>query len=78
MNWIEKVSAIIRKNLAWSPIPLAMKDQVVTEALEAFQNPPAPEEKKSEVEEPMTMRGEKFSDLRARARKWSGWEPWTQ
>jgi hypothetical protein len=74
MNWIEKVGAIIRKNLAWSPIPLAMKEQVVVEALEAFQNPPAPEEKKPEVEEPLTMRGEKLSDLRTRAHKSFGWE----
>jgi hypothetical protein len=77
MNWIEKVGAIIRKNLAWSPIPLAMKEQVVAEVLEAFQNPPAPEEVKK-TDEPLTMRGEKLSDLRTAARKFGGWEDWTK
>jgi hypothetical protein len=76
MNWIEKCAAIIRKNLAWSPIPLAMKEQVVAEALEAFQNPPAPEEKKKPAEDDPLVRGERLSALRERAHRWGGWESW--
>jgi len=73
MNWIEKVSAIIRKNLAWSPVPLVIKEQIVADAIAEFENPALPEEMKPAEDEPM-VRGEKLSALRERARKIFGWE----
>jgi hypothetical protein len=73
LGWKNRVAAIIRKNLAWSPIPLAMKEQVITEALEAFENPPIVEAKKPETDEPL-VRGEKLSVLREKAHTWGGWE----
>ncbi len=73
MSWKDRIAAIIWGNLAASPISDNAKEQVVAEAIEAFENPPsAPEAKKPD--EPMTSRGEKFSDLRKAAKKWSGWE----
>jgi hypothetical protein len=77
MNWREKVARIIRKNLAWSPIPFAIKEQIVADAIAEFENPPAPEERKPAEDEPM-VRGENLSALRIRARRWGGWEPWNK
>jgi hypothetical protein len=50
-------------------------EQLVAEAIADFENPPAPEEKKPETDEPL-VRGEKLSALRERAHKWGGWESW--
>lgn len=78
MNWITMVADRIRQNLKWSPASEAIKDQVVAEAIDQFANAPAPEEKKQEEEEPLTMRREKLSDLRVKARRWAGWEDWSK
>jgi hypothetical protein len=74
MSWKDRIADLIRHNLKASPISDAAKEQVVAEVLDEFDNPPAPEEKKPDEEEPLTMRGEKLSDLRAKARKSFGWE----
>lgn len=75
MSWKEKVARIIGHNLAASPISDAMKSQIVTEAIEAFDAPPAPEESKPE-DAPQTVRGESLAALRKRAHDWGGWESW--
>ena len=74
MGWKEKVAAIIWGNLKAAPISAAMKGQIVAEAIEAFDAPPAPEEKKPDA--PLTVRGESLDALRRRAREWGDWEPW--
>ncbi len=73
-NWLEFVANRIRQNLLHLQEPL--REQVVAEEIEKFTAEPVPEEKKPEPEEPM-VRGEKLSSLRLRARKFGGWEPWT-
>jgi hypothetical protein len=75
MNWAAMVADRIRQNLKWSPASEAIKEQIVAEAIAEFENPPAPEEKKPETNEPL-VRGEKLSALRERAHKWGGWESW--
>jgi len=74
MSWKDRVAAIIRGNLAAAPISAKLKEEIVSEELDKFENPPAPEEKKPE-DEPL-VRGEKLSALRERAHKWGGWESW--
>jgi hypothetical protein len=75
MNWVAMVADRIRQNLKSSPASEAIKEQIVAEAIADFENPPMPEEKKSETDEPL-VRGEKLSALRERATKWAGWESW--
>jgi hypothetical protein len=75
MNWIDTVANRIRQNLKWSPASEAVKEQIVAEAIAEFENPPALEEKKPEIDEAL-VRGEKLSALRERAHKWGGWESW--
>jgi hypothetical protein len=78
MSWADVIADRIQQNLKWSPASEAVKEQIVAEAIAEFENLPAPEETKPEEEEPLTMRGEKLSDLRAKARKWAGWEDWSK
>jgi hypothetical protein len=73
--WLDVVADKIRQNLKWSPASEAVKEQIVEEAIVGFDNPPAPEEKKPETDEPL-VHGEKLSVLRERAHKWGGWESW--
>jgi hypothetical protein len=75
MSWKVRVARIIGHNLAASPISDAMKSQIVAEAIDAFENPPAPEESKPQ-DAPLTVRGESLESLRRRAHEWAGFEPW--
>ena len=75
MNWIDKVAAIIRQNLKWSPASETMKAQIVDEAIAEFEAP-APEVPKPKEQEPITSRGESLAALRRRAHEWGGWESW--
>jgi hypothetical protein len=79
IDWVQRVAAIIRGNLRWSPLTEKQKQSVVEDFISEMENPPAPVETKAQPEEeddPITMKGEKLSTLRARARK--EWEPWLQ
>jgi hypothetical protein len=76
MSWVAVVADRIRQNLKWSPVSDAMKSQILAEAIEAFDAPPAPEETKPQDAPPLTARGETLADLRRRAVEWAGWEDW--
>ena len=61
MNWVAMVADRIRQNLKWSPASDSVKEQIVAEALDEFENPPAPEESALEK-------------LRAEAHEFGQWE----
>ena len=73
MSWITMVADRIRQNLKWSPASDSVKAQIVAEAIDTFENPPA-EESKPQDAPPLTVRGEPLESLRKRARQWAGWE----
>jgi hypothetical protein len=79
LNWLELVRQRLWRNLSASPISEKQKADVVNDDLakmvaDAESGRPfgAPEPE----DDPLTSRGEKLSDLRHRARKEGGWEPW--
>jgi hypothetical protein len=105
-DWIQRVRAIIRKNLEGSPFTDEQKEAIVDDFIAEMENPPVEETAKSAEEDeddppatprklkpnsldvqreeilakqkaeddPLTSKGEKLSDPRARAHK--EWEPW--
>lgn len=76
MNWLERVRNLILDNLRWSPASDTVKQQIADDFIEAM-NKPAEESAPQKAEDhPITSRGEKLSDLRARAHaEWE--EPWS-
>lgn len=79
MTWLEKVRAIILGNLRWSPISEAKKEEVADDLIAQMEAQPAESEKRKQPEEDvLTSRGEKLSDLRARAHaEWEAAPGWT-
>jgi hypothetical protein len=83
-NWLALVIARIRRNLSFSAISEAQREAVIaeyakqmqeeTEAGRPFGAKVARDLPKPGKEDPITVRGERLSDLRARAR--AEHEPW--